>query len=40
MFVSVIVNLSTPIELVIRKANDHVKIRLTSQLFDNISRVL
>ena len=39
-FVSVIVNFPSPVELVITQSLDHVKIRLTSQLINDISRVL
>ena len=40
VFVSVIASLSAPIELVITQVDDHVKIRLTWQLINGISRVL
>ena len=39
-FVSVIANLPAPVELVITQVDDHVKMRLTSQLINGISRVL
>ena len=39
-FVSVIENLSAPVELVITQVDDHVKIRLTSQLINDVSRVI
>ena len=39
-FVSVIANFPSPVELVITQSLDHVKIRLTSQLINGISRVL
>ena len=39
-FVSVIANLPAPVELVITQVDDHVKMRLTSQLIKGISRVL
>ena len=35
-FVSVIVNVPTPVELVIRQVDDHVKRRFTSQLINGI----
>ena len=40
IFVSVIVNLPSPVELVIIQADDYVKKRLTSPLINGISRVL
>ena len=39
-FASVIVNLPVPAELVITQVDYHVKMRLTSQLINGISRVL
>ena len=39
-FVSVIANLIAPVELVITQADDQVKMRLTSKLINDISRVL
>ena len=39
-FLSVIVNLPLPVELVMTQVDDHVKKRLTSQLINGISRVL
>ena len=33
-------NIPVPIELLIPQVDDHVKIRLTSQLINDISRVL
>ena len=39
-FVSVILNVPAPVELVITQVDDHVKIKLTSQLIKGISRVL
>ena len=39
-FVSVISNLPEPEEIVITQVDDHVKIRLTSQLINSISIVL
>ena len=39
-FVSVIANLIAPVELVITQVDDQVKMRLTSQLINGISRVL
>ena len=33
-------NVPTPVELVITKVDDHVKMRLISQLINSISRVL
>ena len=39
-FVSVISNFPSPVELVITQSLDYVKIRLTSQLINGISRVL
>ena len=39
-FVSIIANLPAPVELVITQDDDHVKMRLTSQLINGISRVL
>ena len=39
-FVSVIANILAPLELVITQVDDHVKMRLTSQLINGISRVL
>ena len=39
-FLSVIVNLASPVELVKTQVDDHVKKRLTSQLINGISRVL
>ena len=39
-FLSVIVNLPFPVELVMTQVDDHVKKRLTSQLINGISRVL
>ena len=40
MFVSVIVILPASVELVITQVDDHVKMKLTSQLINGISRVL
>ena len=37
---SVISNLPTPIELVIKQVHDYVKMRLTSQLINDISIIL
>ena len=39
-FLSVIVNLASPVELVKTQVDDHAKKRLTSQLINGISRVL
>ena len=39
-FVSVILNLLSPVESVITQVDDHIKKRLTSQLIIGISRVL
>ena len=39
-FVSAISNFPTPVELVITQVDDHVKMRLISQLINGISRVL
>ena len=39
-FVSVIANLIAPVELVITQVDDQVKMRLTSKLINDISRVL
>ena len=39
-FVSVIANLPEPVELVITRVDDHVKMKLTSQIINGISRVL
>ena len=39
-FVSVIVDLSAPVKLIITQVDDHVKNRLTSQLINGISRAL
>ena len=39
-FVSVIANVPAPLELVRTQVDDHVKIRLTSQLIKGISRAL
>ena len=39
-FVSVIAKAPAPVELVIMQVDDHVKMRLISQLIDEISRVL
>ena len=38
--VSVIANIPAPVELVITQVDDHSKMRLTSQLINDISRVL
>ena len=38
-FVSVIANLPAPVELLIIQVDDHVKMKLTSQLINGISRV-
>ena len=40
IFVSVISNATSPVELVITQVDDHVKIKLTLQLIKGISRVL
>ena len=40
VFLSVIANLPTPVELVIKQVDGHVKMRLTSQLIDGIARIL
>ena len=40
MFVSVILNLPAPVQLVITKVDEHVKIRLTSQLINCFSTIL
>ena len=37
---SVIANLPAPVELVIAQVDDHVKMRLISQLINSISRIL
>ena len=39
-FVSVIANLPAPAELVITLVDDHIKIKLTSKLINDISRAL
>ena len=39
-FVSAVSNFPTPVELVITQVDDHVKMRLISQLINGISRVL
>ena len=39
-FVSVIANVPAPVELVITQVDEHVNIKLTSQLIKDISRVL
>ena len=40
LYCKVIVNLSSPVSLVITQVDDHVKKRLTSQLINGILRVL
>ena len=40
IFVSVIINLPAPVALVIIQVDDHVNVKLTSQLINDISRVL
>ena len=39
MFVSVVANVPTPIELIITQVVDHVRLRSNSQLISSISRV-